>query len=210
MLLNLLLLGTVGVFSYPLSADLKPYPRSGSVVSTHGFIDNAQLGNERLLFLDEDVLVLDKPFYARTVPSQHVKDSIAVNAMVSLGQERVDRMIVHRLDYATSGIVLLARNRGALQSLHAQFRQTGFVRKKYVAIVHGRVNNAEGVVDLPLGKDLDKGPPFCKVDTTRTGKHSSTHWRLLQHCGDLSLLELFPHTGRYTSECNRHYYVAAT
>lgn len=72
-------------------------------------------------------------------------------------------MIVHRLDYATSGVVIFARNPDSLKSLHNQFRVNGRIYKEYAAIVQGKVPSWEGEVELPLGKDLERGPPFCKV-----------------------------------------------
>ena len=72
-------------------------------------------------------------------------------------------MIAHRLDYATSGVVIFARNPDALKSLHNQFRTGGQIYKEYAAIVQGRVSSWEGEIELPLGRDLERGPPFCTV-----------------------------------------------
>eukprot|EP01031_Cornospumella_fuschlensis_P036805 gene36805-44648_t len=173
-----------------------PYRASKILVSDHYYVDNALLGNEIPLYVDSDLVVIDKPFYSRTVPSQHVKACVACNVMQALDLDRVDQMIVHRLDYATSGIVLLARNVDALKSLHGQFRHAGHVRKIYHALVHGKLPANEGVIDLPLGKDLDKGSPFCKVDLSPSGKSSVTEWRCLQQAADVALVELTPKTGR--------------
>eukprot|EP01039_Chlorochromonas_danica_P000152 gene152-161_t len=174
------------------------YKRSAIEVSDHGFEENAMLGSEKLLYMDDDIVVIDKAFYSRTVPSQHVSDSAAVTVMQTLGLDRVDQLIVHRLDYATSGIVLFARNLNALRYLHKLFRTGHSIQKRYKAIVSGVPSSFEGEIDLPLGKDLEKGSPFCKVDVTERGKHSLTQWRLAAVADDRrhSMLDLLPKTGR--------------
>ena len=60
-------------------------------------------------------------------------------------------MIVHRLDYATSGIVVFARTVDALRNLHLQFRQHNNMYKRYVAIIDGHLPSLEGEIELPLG-----------------------------------------------------------
>lgn len=177
------------------------YKRSAIEVSDHGFEENAMLGSEKLLYMDDDIVVIDKAFYSRTVPSQHVSDSAAVTVMQTLGMDRVDQLIVHRLDYATSGIVLFARNLNALRYLHRLFRTGHSIQKRYKAIVSGVPSSFEGEIDLPLGKDFEKGSPFCKVDVTERGKDSLTHWRLAAVAADRrhAMLDLFPKTGRYVS-----------
>jgi tRNA pseudouridine32 synthase/23S rRNA pseudouridine746 synthase len=119
-------------------------------------------------------------------------------------------MIVHRLDYATSGVVIFARNLESLKELHDQFRQRDKVHKVYSAVVSGRMDSFEGEIELPLGKDIERGPPFCRVTAPiggdpgeavnkySRGKYSLTHWRLHQLGNDSSLLLLTPKTGRYS------------
>ena len=106
-----------------------------------------------------------------------------------------DARAVHRLDMATSGLLLLARGDAALRALGAAFaRRT--VDKRYVAIVDGLPHPAEGSIALPLAADWPNRPRQ-QVDRER-GKPSLTHYRVLAHdaARGQSRLELEPLTGR--------------
>jgi RNA pseudouridylate synthase len=138
---------------------------------------NSGLGKERLLYVDDDIAAVFKI-------------------------DRVDKMIVHRLDYATSGLVIFARNDNALTSLHTQFRQRNKVYKRYSAIVKGNVKYFDGEIDLPLGKQVEC-PPLCKVDPFH-GKVSTTTWSLFGTHGGNSHIHLIPHTGRYVLDIDQH------
>jgi tRNA pseudouridine32 synthase/23S rRNA pseudouridine746 synthase len=105
-------------------------------------------------------------------------------------------MIVHRLDYATSGVVVFARNHNALKELHTQFRRKHNIYKRYSAVVQGKISlSTEGEIDLPLGKDPIRGPPLCRVDT-EFGKGSKTLWTLQERGRESSYVHLRPITGR--------------
>jgi tRNA pseudouridine32 synthase/23S rRNA pseudouridine746 synthase len=144
-----------------------------------------------ILFQDEHVVVLNKPSGLLSVPgkaSEH-KDSL---------QTRVQRVyptatIVHRLDMATSGILLMAMNKPAHRHISKQFelRQTA---KSYAARVFGNVQQDTGTVDLPLNCDWPNRPKQM-VDHQR-GKAAQTHWQVLQRNDDDTYLELIPITGR--------------
>jgi len=105
-------------------------------------------------------------------------------------------MIVHRLDYATSGLIVFARHVSVLKALHEQFRQKR-VKKNYKAIVcrgnfhpssrsqavDGRGAHTmpalEGEISLPILRDAQRGPPFhCAKDVEGVGKPSLTIWRV--------------------------------
>ncbi|WP_026843339.1 RluA family pseudouridine synthase [Brumicola pallidula] len=144
-----------------------------------------------ILYRDEDVLVLDKPAGLLTVPgkSTDLRDSLQV---------RVQRVfptatIVHRLDMATSGILMMALNKPAHVHLSRQFenRQT---EKIYFARVFGHVEGESGNIDLPLICDWPNRPKQM-VDHER-GKPSQTHWHVVQRDRNSTLMELTPITGR--------------
>ena len=155
---------------------------------------NYGLGREQIVYLDDDIVVVNKPPHALSVPGVRSNDSVASRIARLLKIESVDTMIVHRLDYATSGILLLARNYPSLLSLNTQFRRPNVVSKAYVAVVGGKVNCSEGEVRLPLSQDLDRGYPYCKVSFE--GKESLTLWQNLFSVNNNSILRLFPITGR--------------
>lgn len=163
---------------------------------------NSGLGKERLLYVDDDIIVVDKPTACSTAPGFREFDSLASRISSVFKIARVDKMIVHRLDYATSGLVIFARNDNALTSLHTQFRQKDKIYKRYSAIVKGTVKHFDGEIDLPLGKQVEC-PPLCKVDPFQ-GKVSTTTWSLFGRDGGRSHIHLIPHTGRYFLHVDRN------
>lgn len=174
---------------------------------------NRKLGQESILYIDDDIVVVEKPEKVQTTAGFLHKGSIVGNIAEVLKHPNPDQMVVHRLDYATSGIVVLARNIYALRQLHEQFRKRDAVKKVYLAIVSGVPRNKattdeqqqhEGIVDLPITKDLERGSPFNKIATEADKykvKPSLTHWKVLESVdlpqfGKVSLMELTPRTGR--------------
>jgi tRNA pseudouridine32 synthase/23S rRNA pseudouridine746 synthase len=156
---------------------------------------NAGLGQEKLLYVDDDFVVVDKPSLCQSAPGYRVLDSLATRVAQLFRLDRVDKVVVHRLDYATSGLIVFARNDLALLDLHRQFREKGQIYKRYTAVVKGHVAGWEGEVDLPLGKDPVRGPPMCRVDPEH-GKPSLTHWTLHARGNGRSHVHLLPQTGR--------------
>lgn len=100
--------------------------------------------------------------------------------------------IVHRLDRATSGVMICAKNTEALSWLQKQFSQRR-VKKKYIAVVSGTLEKEAAIIDMPIERNPKK-PATFRVG--RGGKPSKTQYKVLI-CGDnRSLLELTPETGR--------------
>ena len=149
-----------------------------------------------IVFQDDDIVVLNKGSGLLSVPGRlpEHKDCL---------QNRVQRVlptatIVHRLDMATSGIIIMALNKPAHVNISRQFEQRK-TSKSYIARVFGHVKNHEGSVDLPLICDWPNRPKQ-KVDH-ENGKQSLTHYQVLDNStldsGDEStLVELTPITGR--------------
>ena len=191
-------------FAAPFRLNLpsREIPCSSSFIDAHdegGDANlNAGLGKETLLYVDDDIIVVDKPSFSQTAPGFRVKDSLATRMACLFRIERVDKMIVHRLDYATSGVVVFVRNDMALSEMNKQFRSKGMnkIYKKYAAVVNGHINHAsEGETDLPLGRDVVRGPPLCCVDPEH-GKPSLTYWSLFERGNGRSHVHLLPQTGR--------------
>lgn len=158
---------------------------------------NAGLGTEKLLYEDADMLVYNKPTLAQTAPGFVSKDSLATRIQQQYNMERIDQMIVHRLDYATSGIVIFARTVDALRNLHTQFRNHHTMYKRYVAIVNGQLDCLEGEIDLRLGKDEIRGPPLQTVVSPDVeGKRSVTSYTVQAVGASSTLVHLIPKTGR--------------
>ncbi len=144
-----------------------------------------------ILYQDEDILVLDKPAELLTVPGKapEHRDSLQI---------RVQRVfptatIVHRLDMATSGILIMALNKPAHVHLSRQF-ENRLTSKTYFARVFGQVESDSGKIDLPLICDWPNRPK--QMVDHENGKPSQTHWQVVQRDAHSTLLELTPITGR--------------
>jgi tRNA pseudouridine32 synthase/23S rRNA pseudouridine746 synthase len=147
-----------------------------------------------VVYSDEDIVVANKPSGLLCVPGVSIKDSLATRVAKLYHHDRIDKMICHRLDMHTSGLVVLARSDQALKDLHAQFRERR-VGKRYCAMVWGSLGpSCEGEVDLPLGPVRDD-PPKQQVDVS-TGKPSVTQWRILERLRGKTRVALVPVTGR--------------
>jgi 23S rRNA pseudouridine1911/1915/1917 synthase len=100
--------------------------------------------------------------------------------------------LVHRLDRATSGLMVIAKTQRALVTLSKHFRRR-LVEKRYLALVRGRLNKTEGIIDAPIGRDPDHRPRW-RVLTN--GKPAETRFKVLDRGEDATLVELEPMTGR--------------
>lgn len=144
-----------------------------------------------LVFQDETLLVANKPAGLLAVPGRGEDKQDCLSARVQ--REFPDALVVHRLDMATSGLMLFARGIAMQRSLSQLFRERG-VMKRYVAVVAGKVAGESGTVDLPIAADWPNRP-LQKVDTA-SGKPSLTRYRVLQRCATTTRVELEPVTGR--------------
>lgn len=150
--------------------------------------------SDRILFIDAEALVVDKP---AGMPVTEVRDgSLSVeNHLDSLrfGFQR-QPTIVHRLDRDTSGCLLLARNPKAHKRFAAAF-EAGQVGKTYWAVVERMPAEAEGMIDLPLHKVSTRETGWRMIVDPR-GKPSRTRWRILAKADGRALVEFTPETGR--------------
>ncbi|NML46789.1 RluA family pseudouridine synthase [Ramlibacter sp. G-1-2-2] len=148
---------------------------------------------EGLVYVDEHLLVLDKPAGLLAVPGrgEDKQDCLSARAQALWPDARV----VHRLDMATSGLFLMARGLHVQRLLSRAFEQRE-VEKQYLAVVHGQLGavGSEGRIDLPLGADWPNRP-LQKVDLEQ-GRPSSTRWRMLGQEADRTRVALEPLTGR--------------
>ncbi len=144
----------------------------------------------RLVHLDDDLIAIDKPSGLLSVPGRGPDKQDCAAARVQAAYPGA--LVVHRLDQATSGLLLFARHLGAQQALSRSFEQRA-VHKVYVAEVWGDPG-AEGRIDLPLMADWPNRPRQM-VDLTQ-GRPSQTRWRRLATEGRRSRLHLEPLTGR--------------
>ncbi|HEY4080333.1 MAG TPA: RluA family pseudouridine synthase [Burkholderiaceae bacterium] len=143
-----------------------------------------------IVHLDEELIVVDKPAGMLSVPGRSEPDCAAARVQAQFPEA----LIVHRLDMATSGLLLFARGAEAQRALSADFAERR-VKKRYIAIVEGRVEAPDWqAIDLPLIADWPNRPRQ-KVDAQQ-GKPSLTHYRAMSAQDDQTRLQLEPITGR--------------
>ena len=151
------------------------------------------------IFSDEHLLVVDKPAGLLSVPGRGTdkQDCAAARAQ----RAYPDALVVHRLDMATSGLLLMARGAAMQRALSRAFAERQ-VQKRYHAIVAGRLDPlqpaADGwcLTDVPLAADWPNRPR--QIVDRMHGKPSQTRWRALAYdaAADATRVELEPLTGR--------------
>jgi len=146
-----------------------------------------------ILYEDEQLLVVSKPAKLLTVPGRHPANQDCLINRVQ--REWPSAMVVHRLDYDTSGIVLLPLTKRALSELSKQF-QARTIDKQYQAVVTGVVQQKRGEINLPIAAD-PANRPLYKI-CAQTGKASLTQYQVLNRdsAKAQSRLLLTPVTGR--------------
>jgi len=144
-----------------------------------------------ILYIDEDVLVVNKPSGLLTVPGKELKHHDSLELRVKI--EYPNSFLVHRLDMDTSGVIVFALSKSTQRSLNLQFEKR-IVKKLYEARVFGNIKEDNGFIDLPLIVDWPNRP-LQKIDA-KEGKSALTHWQVLDREGDVTRVALMPETGR--------------
>ena len=145
---------------------------------------------------DADLLVLCKPAGLLCVPGKGPDKQDCLSARAQ--QRWPGALVVHRLDQATSGLVLMALHPQAQRCLSRAFEERQ-VAKRYQAVVQGRMGAPDGAwhaIDLPIAADWPRRP--LRVIDPEKGKPSLTRWRTLAHdaAAGTTRIELEPVTGR--------------
>jgi tRNA pseudouridine32 synthase / 23S rRNA pseudouridine746 synthase len=153
----------------------------------------------QVLYEDADLLLFEKPAGLLSVPGRGIdkQDCLSARAQARFS----DALVVHRLDMATSGLLLMARGLQMQRRLSQAFARRE-VHKRYVAVVASRpdasADHGDGwsLIDLPILLDWPQRP-LRKIDVVQ-GQASQTRWRLISHDAtlDASRVELEPVTGR--------------
>ena len=146
-----------------------------------------------IVYEDERVLVLDKPSGLAT----HGGSGLAFGAIEALRADRpgAELELVHRLDRDTSGVLVIAKDRGSLRILHALLRE-GRVRKRYLALVGGRWALGRKRIEAPLRTNLRQGGERV-VKVHEEGKEAASTFKPVRSFGArATLVEVEIHTGR--------------
>ena len=166
----------------------------GLEVEANPMQQEAERGNEKLNIVYEDqwLLIINKPAGMLSVPGKERQTSIYDLARKAY-PEADGPMIVHRLDMATSGLLIIAKDKKTHQHLQAQFKNRS-IRKKYIALLDGIVPEDEGTIELSLCPNpLDR--PRQMVDT-QYGKPAITYYQVLERTDKYTRIAFYPHTGR--------------
>lgn len=149
--------------------------------------------NLEIVYEDSWLSVINKPAGMLSVPGK--EDAVSVYSLMREQYPEADSpLTVHRLDMATSGLMLIAKTKRVHQNLQAQFKNR-LVRKRYVALLEGIVPKDKGTVDLPLCLNpLDR--PRQMVHTEH-GKPAITDYQVLERLdGKRTRIAFYPRTGR--------------
>jgi len=153
-----------------------------------------------IFYEDEHLLVVNKPVGMLVHPARGCATGTLVNALLyhykTLSDVNTNLRpgIVHRLDQATSGLLLVAKNNIAHTKLAKQFKKHK-VFKQYVALVEGLIEFDEGKIDVPLGRHpLHREKKSVQFDDS--AKESLTYYKVLKRSKGVTLVALFPKTGR--------------
>jgi len=149
----------------------------------------------RRIFEDDDILVIDKPPGLLTIATESERERTAYRLLFAyVAAQRGRRLfIVHRLDRETSGLIVFAKSPAAKRTLQEQFQERS-VERRYVAVVEGRLADAEGTLRTRLAADKN-----LRVRSTRRrdrGKEAITDYRVLEQRRDTAVVELALTTGR--------------
>ncbi len=149
-----------------------------------------------ILYEDSDFLAVNKPAHLASVPAAGESH----NVFTELSKTRGALYDVHRLDMATSGVILYAKSRKAQSAMHELFRAHQ-IQKHYIALLDGDVEVKSGVIRLPLGINRLDRPRQCVVPLSAGGKVAETQFEVLGKCigsdgENLTRIRLTPVTGR--------------
>jgi tRNA pseudouridine32 synthase/23S rRNA pseudouridine746 synthase len=149
---------------------------------------------DRILFIDAEALVLNKPAGLSVDPPRRGGDSIAARIdELKCGFKRPPTAM-HRLDTDTSGCLLFARTPKARAAFQQAF-ETRAVEKYYLAVIAAEVTEEEGMIDIPLGKTSSAEAGWRMV-ADEHGLEATTRWRRLSVHDGSTLVEFQPLTGR--------------
>jgi len=160
--------------------------------SHHPYLAPMPISQIPVIYQDAHILLVNKPTRLLSVPgrAEDNKDCLITRLQQNGYPEA---RIVHRLDYETSGLLLLARDAGSHRELSRQFEQRE-TDKTYQALCWGQPAGDSGSIDLPLRYDPPNKPRH--IVCHQHGKSALTHFRVLERCGTFCRVELKPVTGR--------------
>lgn len=166
----------------------------GIEIEENPLLKSMQSANRELEIIYEDswLVVINKPAGMLSVPGK--EDTVSVQSLMHEKYPDADGpMIVHRLDMATSGLLVIAKTKQTHQNLQAQFKNHT-VKKRYIALLEGIVPQDKGSIELPLCLDPLDRPR--QIVHTEYGKPAITDYQVLARNENKTRIAFYPHTGR--------------
>lgn len=166
---------------------------AGIEMDINPLLQNPAIGKElETIFEDENLIVVSKPYEFLSVPGIHIQDSVYTRIKQQV-KNISGPIIVHRLDMATSGLLVLAKNKKAHKSLQSQFINKT-VQKRYTALLDGIVTDDRGTINLPLRVDLGDRPR--QLVCNEYGKQAETKWEVIERKNGKTKIHFYPISGR--------------
>lgn len=151
--------------------------------------------NIKVIYEDDDLLIVDKPPFMVVHPTKSHPMGTLANGVIHHFRSNNDNSIVRlvsRLDRDTSGLIMIAKNQFSHMNL-AKSMEKNLIKKSYLAIIHGNLENQEGTIDLPIGRPTDE---TIKRAVLEDGQRSITHYKVIESYKEGALVELLLETGR--------------
>jgi RluA family pseudouridine synthase len=147
-----------------------------------------------IILQNDDIIVINKPACVSVTKDRTGRAQLTDTLKNQIGAATCAQLrLVHRLDKDASGVMLLAKNVETQAKFTAYFEKRE-VKKTYLAIVTGFVQDLQGTIDAPLTRD-HKNPGLMRI-ASKKGKEAITNWQLLADFGSVALLAISPFTGR--------------
>jgi len=155
----------------------------------------------KIVYEDDNILVIDKPAGLLVHPTEKMEPDTLVNGLLAkypeiknVGDDKLRPGIVHRLDKAVSGLILVCKTQKAFDYFKNLFQKRK-IKKIYTALVHGQMERPEGEINLPIERAKGKGKMAVK-SISQGGKEAITKYTVIKQFKNFSLLEVEILTGR--------------
>ena len=166
---------------------------AGIEMDTNPLLENPAVGKElETIFEDDELIVVYKPNEFLSVPGINIQDSVYTRIKQQI-KNISGPIIIHRLDMATSGLLVLAKNKEAHKNIQSQFINKT-VKKRYTALLDGIITDEKGTINLPLRVDLDDRPR--QLVCYEYGKPAKTTWEVIERKNGKTKVHFYPISGR--------------
>lgn len=145
-----------------------------------------------ILYQDEHLIVVHKPHDVLSVPGKGPDKQNSLDRRLQR-QGFPTARIVHRLDFATCGLMILALDANSHKLLSGLFQRRE-IKKSYQALLSGTLGQTSGTVEQPLRCDWERRP--LQIIDHQQGKQATTHWEVIGHEANKTRVMLYPETGR--------------